>query len=71
MVHSLGRQVISFRGHRENEKEHSNNNLGNYIGILQNIAHYYSDFKEHIKSSVKNNATYLNQQNGMIELIVQ
>ena len=72
-IHLRGRQGIALRGHRESmdDRENKDNNPGNFIEFLREIANYSPELAEHMGKPTSRNATYLSpqSQNELIGVI--
>ena len=50
VIRLIGKQGIALRGHREElDDSKPDNNPGNFLSILTEVAHYYPVLQEHLK----------------------
>ena len=70
VVHLLGRQGLAFRGHRES-LENRDKNSGNFLTLVQEVAHYYPLLKSHLEEPLRKDVKYLGpkSQNELIDII--
>ena len=72
VIHLTGKQGIVLLGHREElDDSKPDNNPGNFLSILTEVAHYYPVLQEHLEEPFRKDVTYLSptNQNEMIEII--
>ena len=60
-IHLLGRQGLALKGHCESMEDRGNkdNNPGNFIEFLREIATYSPELAEHTEKPASRNATYI------------
>ena len=50
VIHLIGKQGIALHGHREElDDSKLDNNPGNFLSILTEVAHYYPVLQEHLE----------------------
>ena len=72
IIHLMGKQGLAFRGTHENIGESAQKrNPGNFLAIVQEIAHHNSALTDHIEAPFCKDVSYLglNSQNELIEII--
>ena len=71
-VHLIGKQDMALRGHREEmDDSKPDNNPGNFLFILTEVAQYYPVLQEHLEEPFRKYVTCLSpaSQNEMIDII--
>ena len=72
VIHFIGKQGIALRGRRkELDDSKPDNNPGNFLSILTEVAHYYPVLQEHLEETFRKDVTYLSptSQNEMTDII--
>ena len=58
VVHLPGKQGLALSGHRE-YSEDASHHQGNFLTLVQEIAHYYPLLKNHLDDSLRKDMKYL------------
>ena len=72
VIHLIGTQGIALRGHGEElDDSKSDNNPGNFLSTLTDVAHYYPVLQELLEEPFRKDVTYLSltSPNDMIDII--
>ena len=72
VIHLIGKQGIALQVHREElDDSKPDNNPGNFLSILTEVAHYYPVLQEHLEEPFRKDVRYLSPTipNEMIDII--
>ena len=72
VIHLIGKQGIALQVHREELDDlKPDNNPGNFLSILTEVAHYYPVLQEHLEEPFRKDVRYLSPTipNEMIDII--